>query len=210
MSRRLIKLPAITLLLILPTFATFNYSIAQNATTPFKRFGIKAGINFSNINFNRGFPPPPTRTATVWKPGVIAGFILHVPINKSFSIQPEYQYSKVSGEDKSTGTIYGLKYLALPVLLKYEVLRKLSIEAGPEVSLLITGWKKLSGSSSSITHDTEERNFSISGGLEFEMFKNFHLSTRYISGISHISIRDGTTAREFSLYEFQVTGSISF
>jgi hypothetical protein len=197
------------LLLTLVALTTSNYAASQNPDT-FKRFGFKAGINLSNIDFNRGFPAPTTPIPVVWKAGFTAGVILHVPITSKVSIQPEYEYSKVSGEDKSTATSYSLDYLSIPVLLKYQLVSKLAIEAGPQVDLLVDAHKQLNSSKSSIIKDMEERNLGIAGGVEVEVIKGLRLDARYISGLSHVGIRDVSGTKEFKLDRFQLTASINF
>jgi hypothetical protein len=197
------------LLLTLVALTTANYAAGQNPDT-FKRFGFKAGINLSNIDFNRGFPAPTAPIPIVWKTGFTAGIILLVRITAKLSVQPEYAYSKVLGEDKSSGVSYGLDYLSMPVLLKYQLISKLSIEAGPQVDLLVDAHKQLNSSKSSIIKDMEERNLGIAGGVEVEVIKGLRLDARYILGLSHVGIRDVSGTKEFKLDRFQLTASINF
>jgi hypothetical protein len=198
-----------SLLFILAAIISANNLSAQNSST-FKKFGFKAGINLSNIDFNRGFPAPNTPIPMVWKTGFTAGIILHVPIATNLSVQPEYAYSKVLGEDKSSGISYSLDYLSLPVLLKYQLISKLTIEVGPQVDLLIDAHKELNSSKISITKDTEERNLGILGGVEIKVIKGLRLDARYILGLSHVGIRDISDTKEFKLERFELTTSINF
>jgi hypothetical protein len=197
------------LLFILVAIISANNSWAQNSSA-FKKFGFKAGINLSNIDFNRGFPAPATPIPIVWKAGITAGIILHVPITTKLSVQPEYAYSKVLGEDKSSGVSYSVDYLSMPVLLKYQFISKLAVEAGPQVDLLVGAHKELNGSKSSITKEIEERNLGIVGGVEIKVMKELRLDARYILGLSHVGIRDVSGTKEFKLDRFQLTASINF
>lgn len=123
------------LLLLLIAFYFCKASFAQISSNAFKRFGLKAGVNVSNMNFNKGFPPPPVPIKAKWKAGTIISFLLYVPLYSNLLIQPEYSFTQVLGEDKSTGISYRLNYLSMPVLLKYQIAPKLAIEAGPQVDL---------------------------------------------------------------------------
>jgi hypothetical protein len=197
------------LLFILVAITSGNKVLAQNTGT-FKKLGFKAGINLSNIDFNRGFPAPTAPIPIVWKTGFTAGIILHVPITTKLSVQPEYAYSKVLGEDKSSGISYSIDYLSMPVLLKYQFISRLAAEAGPQVDLLVGAHKELNGSNSSITKETEARNLGIVGGVEIKVIKELRLDARYILGLSHVGIRDVSGEREFKLDRFQLTASINF
>ncbi|MBA4139591.1 MAG: hypothetical protein H0X70_03650 [Segetibacter sp.] len=67
-----------SLLLLIVVFL-FKQSFAQNSSNTFKRFGFKAGINITNMNFNKGIPPPAAPIQAVWKPGFTTGFLLRIP-----------------------------------------------------------------------------------------------------------------------------------
>ena len=197
-------------LLLLIVIFVMQQTFAQQNHGLFKRFGFKAGVNVSDMNFNKGVPAPPSPVPSAWKTGITFGFLLHVPLINNLSLQPEYLYSNVNGEDKSTGIKYSLHYLGLPVLLKYQLSQKFALEAGPEVDLLISAKNKTGGTSSNITHDTEERNFGIDAGLEYKLIKSLSLNARYMQGLNHIGIGQRSNVKEFKSQQFQLTASIDF
>lgn len=193
----------IVLFILQPVFA-------QRSSETFKRFGFKAGVTVSNLNFNKGIPPPSSPVTPSWKTGINVGFLLHVPVIADLSIQSEYSFSHIMGEDKSTETKYRLNYLSMPVLLNYKVSKKFSVEAGPEVDLLINAKKQIGATSSNITHDTEERNFGIAAGVEYELIKSISLNARYLHGLNHIGIGQRSDVKEFKLEQFLLTTLIRF
>src|SRR4051794_29681258 len=90
-----------TRLLLLVTFLICCiHLVAQKVTdAPYKKFGILAGTNFSNFNFNKGFPPPATPVDASWRSGLTIGFLANVPLAKKLFLQPEYYYTQRKGED---------------------------------------------------------------------------------------------------------------
>ncbi|MES1216719.1 MAG: porin family protein [Bacteroidota bacterium] len=181
--------------LLLLIVCTAQYLSAQENEKPvFKKFGFVAGVNFSHMNFNKGVPPPPVPVSTNWRPGLFFGFLLQVQLANNLSLQPEYLYSQLGGEIKSSKTVYKLNYLSMPVLLKYQVSSRIAAMAGPQFDLLINAKKDSSGNSYNITHDTEERNFGLAFGME----------------INHVGIGQRSDVREFKYEDLQVSACIRF
>src|SRR6476659_10956334 len=88
---------------------TLHVAKAQVYSEPeFKRFGFRAGVNFSHMNFAKGVPPVPIETS--WHTGINFGFVMVVPIAENLYFQPEYAYSQMGGEVKSADTVYKLNY----------------------------------------------------------------------------------------------------
>lgn len=177
----------------------------NNSRTEFHRFAFKSGINISHVNFAQGSPPPAIPIDTYRKTGITAGLLILVPLTGRFFLQPEYLYSQMGGQEKKSGTVYKLNYFSMPVLMKYQLSERLSVMAGPQFDLLINAKKIYEGSSSSITHDTEGRSLSITGGVEFKIVKSLSLNARYLHGINHIDM-----GQEFKFQMLQFTTAIHF
>ena len=111
----------------------------------------------------------------------------------------------MGGKEKKSGTVYKLNYFSMPVFLKYQLTDKFSIMAGPQFDLLINAKKIASGSSSTITHDTEERSLALSGGVEFRIIRQLSMCARYLHGINHIDI-----GQEFKFEMLQLTTCVHF
>ena len=168
-------------------------------------FGFKIGLNLSNLNFNRGFPKPAVPVESTWGIGFEGGFLLEVPLRNKLHLQQEYLYTHVEGEVESGGKPYTLKYISLPVVLKYKFLPQLSLMAGPQFDLLLHAVEKHGSNSIGIIHDTEERNIGAVVGLEYKPSAKVALETRFMQGINHIGMRQRRTDQEFKLQSFSIS-----
>jgi hypothetical protein len=71
--------------------------------------------------------------------------MVEIPLAKNFSIQPELLYAqqgtKISLSYEVTNSHYksnlDLNYLNIPVMLKYYVLKGLTVQAGPQIGILL-------------------------------------------------------------------------
>lgn len=119
---------------------TLFLGVAVMAQSQKVKLGLKAGLNLANFNFDESELKLSNKT------GFTAGFMVEIPMAKNFSLQPELLYSeqgsKTSFSDKDvTNSHYKstitLNYLNIPVMLKYYVLQGLSVQAGPQIGILL-------------------------------------------------------------------------
>lgn len=195
-------------------FCCFGYALSAQSYIPGSgknrvSFGAKAGINLSNMNFNKGIPAPLTPIESSWKSGFALGVFMEVPVYSNLYIQPEYLYSQVAGEDKSLAETYSMSYLSLPVLLKYKIFEKLAILVGPQFDLLIKA-ENNDSSNSNITHNTEERSIFAVAGLEINLIERIRLGARYLNGFNHIGIGQRTDVKEFKYEMAQISVALKF
>lgn len=102
------------------------------------QFGLKAGINYSNVYSTKGeeFEADP-------KFGFAAGAFLAIPIGEKIGIQPEIQFSQKGF--KATGVILGspyefkrtTSYIDAPIYFTLKPAEFLTLMAGPQYSYLI-------------------------------------------------------------------------
>ncbi|KAF2336969.1 porin family protein [Flavobacterium daemonense] len=113
---------------------------AVTAQTEKVKLGVKAGLNISNLTFDENAVNSSSRT------GFAAGLMAEIPLAKNFAIQPELLYSqqgmKFSYSDPDvTNSDYKstvkLNYLNIPVMLKYYVAKGFSLQAGPQIGILL-------------------------------------------------------------------------
>ncbi|QMU28088.1 porin family protein [Adhaeribacter radiodurans] len=173
-------------------------------------YGFKFGLNYSNMNFNKGYPTPTTPVASSWRPGFLLGFLLEVPLPYNFSLQQEYLYSQTNGEHQSLNTKYNHSYLSLPLMLKYRILPKVVIMVGPQFELLIAAKEETNGQTINTTHETEERSIGLSGGLGFRVSKFLSFNARFMHGFNHIGITQRTNALEYKYESVQITTDFRF
>ncbi|MCW3091770.1 MAG: hypothetical protein JWP81_2839 [Ferruginibacter sp.] len=179
-------------------------------TTAFKRFGFRAGTNFSHINFAKGSPPPAVPVPTSRGTGITFGFLMQVPLSGSFSIQPEYLFSQMGGKVKSSDIEYKLTYFSMPVFLKYQASKKFALLAGPQFDMLVSAKKIVGGISTNITHDTEERSIGATAGIEYQITELLSLCARYMSGLNNIGIGQRSNVQEFKYELVQLTVCVKF
>jgi opacity protein-like surface antigen len=198
----------VSLFLLMNLF--FVSAQAQADEPKFKRFGFRAGSNFSHMDFSKGSPPPIVPINTSWQTGVNFGVSVAIPLGENFSLQPEYAYSAMGSEVESDNTRYNLNYLSLPVLLKYNLPGNLSLLGGPQFDLLINAKKTVNGTKVTITHDTEERSIALVGGVEYRVAGPIAVSLRYLHGLNHIGIGQRSAVQEFRFQGVQVFAAVYF
>lgn len=199
------------------------------ATTPSSvRFGIKAGFNGST--FSRGERSEVDNSEKI-KAGSHIGVFANIPLAEKFSIQPELLFSQLgsktedifihNSENSSTKQEYtyktNLNYLTLPVMIQYNILPQLYVEAGPEFGLLLGGKINGDGRSEVIFEGTtttgtesfsenitmklyNKFNFGIGIGAGYYFTQNFGVTARFTAGITGIFKNDyGSKVRNNAL-----------
>jgi Outer membrane protein beta-barrel domain len=152
------------------------------------QFGIKAGLNFANLkgdgaeNFN-----------------VLTNFhiggLYEARVFEHVYLQPELLYA-VQGARVDNDEIK-LNYFTVPVLLKIYLNGNFNLQAGPQMSMLI------SESDNFKPFKSETFDFGWTGGLEFFVTDGFFIQARYYGGTKEIS---GNT----DLKNTMVSASIGF
>ncbi len=175
----------------------FGVSNAQSV-----RYGVKAGLNVSNVSNLEADIDYGSRTA------YHLGAMAEIGLTRQFAVQPEILYS-VQGvkakEGKATATL-NLSYINVPVMAKYYVVNGLSLEAGPQIGFLTTAQEKLEGvGEESGTNDIKKYVKKVDFGLNFGAsydYQNFNLGVRYNLGLTDIAKeRDGGDANKNGVFQ---------
>ena len=135
------QITIINLVLILSvSFFTVNSFAQVNLAESRKSiyFGIKAGINYSNVYDSKG-----EQFDADGKIGAAAGIFVAIPINKYLGFQPEILFSQKGF--KATGSILGsgysltrtTNYLDIPLLLAIKPTSAFTLLVGPQYSYLM-------------------------------------------------------------------------
>jgi len=154
------------------------FSMIAGAQEKFLRFGAKGGVNFSNINGNVEEIDFKSRSS------YHLGALVEVRLFENLTIQPELLYSvqgaKVESGDAGVDDV-DFKYLTIPVMMKfYLISEKLSLEVGPQFAFL-------ADDNVGDTFRTESFDFSVGGGLAFDITNNFFIQARYLAGLTEVS-----------------------
>jgi len=148
-----------------------------SANAQIVRFGLKGGINFSTLvgdtednNSRLGFN---------------GGGFAEIKIIDKFFIQPELLYSE-------EGTIYDdddklkTSYFKIPILAKYYVAKKISIEAGPQIGFLLSA-SEFGQDAKDIVNSFD---FGAALGLNYDFTNNIFIGGRYNLGLYNIAKLD--------------------
>ena len=172
--------------------AQTSSSTASSSSSTGAQFGIKGGVNFSNIYSE---DVDDNNVLTSFNAGLFATF----PIGDILSLQPEILYSRKGAEltyddDFTTSTTqFKLNYIEVPVLLKVNITDNLNVHAGPYFAYLVDAQVKNETEGVIDAEDTDTYNnddfnkfdVGISGGIGFD-FNSIGIGARYNYGFSTI------------------------
>ena len=172
-------------------FISFLQINAQETNKNDAKFGIKAGVNFSNLY-----------TQNVDDNNVLTGFNVGVfaklPITDFLAIQPELLYTTkgaqltynnyfVNGTAK-----FNLNYIEIPVLAVINLTNNFSIQAGPYVSFLTNGKVTNDANVKAFDFQDEIKNddfnrvdFGLAAGLAVDI-ETFSVGVRYNYGLQKV------------------------
>ena len=174
----------------------FGFATAQEeAKTASKvKFGAKGGVNLANIVGDDA------GDANMFV-GFNAGMFVEIPITEKLTIQPEVLYSaqgsKSEGQFDIEGDLYDIKatlkmnYINVPVMFKYQLAEKYSIEAGPYVGFLVSAKVKAEvvgfGSATEDIKDSfKSTDFGLGVGMNYEFSDVIFANARYQGGLTQI------------------------
>jgi len=154
--------------------------ILFTATAQQAHFGLKGGVNISQLHFNNN-------TQSDSKVGVHLGILAHIHASKTWAVQPELLYS-LEGAQKvgNSGINYNLNYLNVPVLLQYMFDNGFRLEGGPQIGFLVNAKRK----AGDVTVDDDgfkTTAFSIPLGVGYLTSSGVGLDARYVFGLSNIN-----------------------
>jgi hypothetical protein len=163
--------------------------------------GVKAGLNISDLTVDEG------ELNSSGKTGFTAGIMVEIPMAKNFSLQPELLYSqqgtKITFSDEEvTNSHYKstieLNYLNIPVMLKYYLIKGLSIQAGPQIGILLKANNKYQDNflgyedqgSFNLKEYSSGIDTSVNFGLGYQLKNKFYTDVRYNISYSNV-FKDG-------------------
>lgn len=137
-------------------------------------FGVKAGVNFANIN--DAAESLDTRT------GFHAGVFLGLKFSDKIALQPELLYSQ-QGAEFDTGE-FNLDYVNIPVILKYYLVQGLNVQLGPQFGFVVNDDITFEG----VASDIEAEEFDLSGvvGAGYDLPLGLRIDARYNFGFSEV------------------------
>lgn len=166
-----------------------------------QQFGLKAGLNVSDINNGA------SGTDMKAKTGLYVGVTATIPVSEEFSLQPELIYNQLGAKTNlydfggiigNVSTTTKLDYISLPVMLQYNFPSNFYLELGPEFSYMISAKQGLSTSiispSTDINMDYLNRlNVGAGFGAGYNLNKNIGISARYTLGLTGLGKNGNVT-----------------
>lgn len=181
-------------------FFAFTASAQAQIDDMKTRFGIKGGVNFSQLYIDQ----PEVEDENI-KIGLHAGVFMKAPISDFFAIQPELYYNNLGAKVSYNGSSllgiqsgevrFNLHYVTLPVLASITA-GPLSFQAGPYVSYLaaanVKDLKRDGSTGSQADLDKSDFNtldYGLTGGVAVDI-QGFQLGARYNYGFREIGNSD--------------------
>lgn len=147
------------------------------------QFGVKGGINFSTIT---GDDVDSFESRTCFH----FGLVMELPISDTFSFQPELLYS-CQGSDwsedfdgESFEGSYNVDYLNVPLMAKFYVGEGFSLEAGPQVGLLLSAKAEGDFSDDDLKDYLKGIDFGVNFGVGYKLDGGLNFGARYNLGLS--------------------------
>lgn len=160
------------------------------------RFGIKGGANLANLIVRGDVATNAYETNR--KTSFYGGLFVNVPVGGMFRFQPEVLYSSQGAKVVNTftsGTVTGtdrfeqdLGYIAVPLMVQLQSPGGFFIEAGPQVSYLVTDKRNETAVRPEI--DFDRLDVAGAAGLGYLSRVGLGINARYNFGLANI-VNDG-------------------
>ncbi|MHC0445362.1 porin family protein [Flavobacterium sp. 3-218] len=181
-------------MLVLCALFLSGAAIAQDQKV---KLGIKAGLNMANLSVDE------SELNSSDKTGFTAGLMVEIPLAKKFSVQPEllysqqgskFSYSDAEVSNSNFKSTIKLSYLNIPVMLKYYVTKGLSVQAGPQIGILLKSNNEYQDNF--LGYDNKESmnlkeyssgiDTSVNFGLGYQFRDKFYADARYNLSYSNV------------------------
>lgn len=204
------------LMILAVMFISLNIKAQDDFRTQLK-FGLKAGINYSNVYDEAG-----DQFTADGKIGFVGGAFLAIPLGKFLGVQPEILFSQKGF--KASGNILGIPYttkhtstfIDIPLLICLKPTQNFTIMAGPQYSYLIKEKDsfEINGTTSEdedvFNNDNIRKNIlCFIGGFDINM-QNFVLGARVGWDLQHNNGDGTSTNPRYKNVWYQATLGIRF
>ena len=156
-------------------------------------FGLKGGLNISNVDASGGGLSLDTKTLV----GFHLGGYFTAMLTGNLGIQPELLYSTQGDVYDILGSSYTthLNYITIPVLLRYNINDMFSFHAGPQLGLLTSANVVSGNTTTDVKDQTNGTDFSLAFGGTIDLPMKINLTARYCLGLSDIDKNSNSTTK---------------
>lgn len=191
---------------VLLVFAVLAITASSFAQT---KFGVKAGVNFANVNGDD--------VEMDSKTGLVFGAFAKFELSEKFAFQPELLYSAQGAKATTSweGIDYDvtdkINYLNIPLMAKFYATEGFSIQAGPQIGFLLSAKEKEEAMGLSDEYDIKDNmkgvDFGLNFGVGYELPMGLGFDLRYNLGLTNIADSDETDIKNRAI---QLTASWAF
>jgi hypothetical protein len=144
------------------------------------QYGVKGGFNIASFTGSgSGFA-----SAIV---GVHIGALASIPIENNFYFQPEFVFSSEGAKITNISLIHHIDYINIPLLVKYKFDKGFSLEAGPQLGILLSSKDIQNQNTVNVTSATKSLDFAFAFGVNYQLPKqDLGFDIRYNAGITNI------------------------
>lgn len=178
--------------IILTVMSVFAFSFANAQGT---KFGVKAALNIASLTGD-------VNDASSLVCFQIGGFA-EIKLSEKFAIQPELLFS-TQGNKFDTGESLNLSYVNIPVMAKYYVAPKFSLEFGPQIGFLTSAKAKYEGESENFKDFFKSVDFGLNFGAGYDFTNKISAGVRYNLGLSNIAEDSGDESVHNSVFSVSV------
>ena len=160
--------------------ASQSKSSSATKSTSNVYFGIKAGINISNLE-----DKATANTSTLV--GYHAGILAHCHLSTNLAVQPEVLFSSQGAQYPNFGK-EKINYLNVPVLAQYMFDQGVRIETGPQVGFVTSAkLERSSGGTTDVKYQLKNADFAWAIGIGYLSKVGLGIDARYNLGLTNIS-----------------------
>ena len=154
-------------------------------------YGVKGGLNLATLSFD-----PDAGADFGFRPGVVLGGFVSIPMGPRLTIQPEGLFSQKGGNASEEGVDAWIRfdYLEVPVLVQYAVTSSstntFNVFAGPSLAFKLKARSGAEFGDDSFDEDISEETETFDFGIVFGAgvnFGRFSVDGRYTFGLSNIN-----------------------
>lgn len=159
---------------------------------------MKAGANVSSVS---------DIDDSKSKFGFYGGTFVNIPLADTFSFQPEVLYNgKGVKSDGGADVSINLDYISVPVMFQYKATPQFYLEAGPELSFLVSAKAKAEGESEDMKEFINGFDFGVGVGAGYDFTPNFGANIRYVAGVTDIvKDNEGDNTSRNGLFQLGLT-----
>ncbi len=146
---------------------SFSFLLLGLISVTSQSFGVKAGYHNLIVSVEVDVPTG-SESDSDGMSGFYVGVFGEFKISDKFFIQPEIQYARVSEDE------FEINSLILPLLAKYYVVDKLSLQAGPLFDLILDR-----------TGNLNSFGMGLAFGAAYDITDEFFVSSHYSAGLTN-------------------------